>query len=86
MPGARRPLAEDLLRFLFAYYDRMPSQAFTYNLLGLINFELFSFTFKLVNAVNALVADPTYCPLPCKRTSCLRRRRSISTSPGCGLA
>jgi hypothetical protein len=56
-PALAKQLAEDLLRFLFAYYDRMPSQAFTHHLLGLINFELFTFTLKLVNAVNALAAD-----------------------------
>ena len=55
-------LADDLLRFLFAYYDKMPSQAFTYNLLALINFELFNYTLKLVNAVNALVAQPEQLP------------------------
>lgn len=61
-PRLADELADDLLRFLFAYYDRMPAQAFTHNLLGLINFELFIYTLKLVNAVNALVAEPDALP------------------------
>ena len=61
-PMLANEFADDLLRFLFAYYDKMPSQAFTYNLLALINFELFNYTLKLVNAVSALVAQPGLLP------------------------
>lgn len=61
-PTLADELADDLLRFLFAYYDKMPSQAFTHNLLALVNFELFNYTLKLVNAVNALVAQPEHLP------------------------
>lgn len=61
-PMLANELAADLLRFLFAFYDKMPSQAFTYHLLALINFELFSYTLKLANAVNALVAQPEQLP------------------------
>lgn len=67
-PMLANKLADDLLRFLFAYYDKMPSQAFTYSLLALINFELFNYTLKLVNAVNALVAQPGLLP-PAMRDS-----------------
>jgi hypothetical protein len=62
-PALTRELATDLLRYLFAYYDLMPSQAFTYYLLALINFELFSYTLKLVYAINALVRSPDALPL-----------------------
>ena len=61
-PMLANEFAEDILKFLFAYYDKMPSQAFTYNLLALINFELFSYTLKLVNAANALVANSESLP------------------------
>lgn len=55
-------LATDLLRYLFGYYKLMPTQAFTYNLLALINFELFNYTLKLVYAVNQLVRSPETLP------------------------
>jgi hypothetical protein len=61
-PKSANELAEDLLTFLFKYYENMPSQALTYNLLALINFELFNYTLKLVYAVNALVRDPEILP------------------------
>src|SRR5260370_29541154 len=61
-PKLAKELAEDLLTFLFKYYEHMPSQALTYNLLALINFELFNYTLKLVYAVNALVRDPALLP------------------------
>ena len=61
-PALANELATDLLRFLFEYYERMPVQAFTYNLLALINFELFSYTLKLVYAINELVRNPETLP------------------------
>ncbi len=61
-PGLVNELATDLLRYLFGYYERMPAQAFTYNLLALINFELFNYTLKLVYAINELVRDPEILP------------------------
>jgi hypothetical protein len=61
-PALANELATDLLRFLFEYYKRMPIQAFTYNLLALINFELFNYTLKLVYAVNELVRNPETLP------------------------
>lgn len=61
-PRLANSLARDLWKFLFTYYDLMPSQAFTYNVLALLNFELFTFTLKLVHAVNALVANPVVLP------------------------
>ena len=62
-PALATELATDLLRFLFAYYQRMPTQAFTYHLQALINFELFNYTLKLVYAINALVQNPYSLPL-----------------------
>ena len=61
-PKLANELALDLLSYLFKFYRRMPSQALTYNLLALINFELFNYTLKLVYAINALVRDPETLP------------------------
>ena len=61
-PKLANELAQDLLTFLFKYYKHMPSQALTYNLLALINFELLHYTLKLVHAVNTLVRDPETLP------------------------
>jgi hypothetical protein len=55
-------LATDLIRYLFAFYSLMPVQALTYNLLALINFELFNYTLKLVHAINSLVQEPDTLP------------------------
>ncbi len=55
-------LATDLLLYLSGYYKLMPTQAFTYNLRALINFELFNYTLKLVYAINQLVQDPETLP------------------------
>jgi hypothetical protein len=61
-PTLTKGLADDLYRYLFTYYDSMPTQAFTYHLLILINFELFQYTLKLVTAVNELVQQPETLP------------------------
>jgi hypothetical protein len=61
-PKLANELATDLLRYLFEYYEHMPSQAFTYNLLALINFELFNYTLKLVYAINELMQIPETLP------------------------
>ena len=61
-PALTKGLAEDLYHYLFTYYDSMPTQAFTYHLLILINFELFQYTLKLVTAVNELVQQPETLP------------------------
>ena len=62
-PVLASELATDLLRYLFEYYKRMPTQAFTYHLLALINFELFNYTLKLVYAINHLVQNPETLPM-----------------------
>ncbi len=62
-PALAKELAIDLLRYLFEYYTTMPTQAFTHHLLVLINFELFNYTLKLVNAVNELVRYPNNLPI-----------------------
>jgi len=61
-PAIANEMATDLLRFLFEYYKCMPTQAFTYHLLALINFELFNYTLKLVYAINELVQRPETVP------------------------
>src|SRR5713226_5756334 len=61
-PALTKELATDLLRYLFEYHTTMPIQAFTHHLLVLINFELFNYTLKLVNAVNNLVQHPERLP------------------------
>jgi hypothetical protein len=61
-PALAEEMGKELLRYVFIYADRMPSQALTYNFRALINFELFVYTLKLVTAVNALVHDPSVLP------------------------
>lgn len=61
-PDLARELGKDLLRYVFIYASRMPSQALTRNFLALINFELFAYTLKLVTATNTLVHDPSVLP------------------------
>lgn len=61
-PMISKELATDLLRYLFEYHTTMPTQAFIHHLLVLINFELFNYTLKLVNAVNELVQHPDSLP------------------------
>lgn len=67
-PALADMIAEDVLRFLFTYYQRMPTQAFTYHFLALINFELFTYTLKLVYGINQLVTDPTILPVAMEET------------------
>ncbi len=55
-------VARDLLGYLLTFYRRMPPQALTHYLLGLINLELFTYTLKTIYAINALVHHPD--PLP----------------------
>lgn len=61
-PAHAAELGEDLLRYLFAYHNRVPAQALTYYLLGLLNLELFSYTLSLVYAVNTLARAPQTLP------------------------
>lgn len=61
-PRQEQALAEDLVSYLFAYSERMPVQALTAYLKPLINLELFSYSLRLVHAVNALVRDPSQLP------------------------
>ncbi|HEY7414918.1 MAG TPA: hypothetical protein VH593_06985, partial [Ktedonobacteraceae bacterium] len=61
-PGLSKALATDLSCYLRIYHASMPIQAFTHYLLTLINFELFTYTLKLVHAVNTLVHDPATLP------------------------
>ncbi|WP_376796814.1 hypothetical protein [Thermogemmatispora sp.] len=61
-PGLARELAADLVQYMSAYHATMPTPAFIHHLLILINFELFTYTLKVVHAVNALVAQPESLP------------------------
>src|SRR6266702_2511566 len=61
-PVLSKELATDLLRYLFEYHTTMPTQAFTHHLLVLINFELFNYTLKLVDALNELIQHPDSLP------------------------
>jgi hypothetical protein len=61
-PALAKELGMDLLRFIFIYADRMPSQALSYNFRALINFELFVYTLKLITATNDLVRKPQELP------------------------
>ena len=61
-PALANELAEDMVSYLNAYSDRMPAQALTHHLSGLINLELFVYTLKLVHAINALVREPSVLP------------------------
>ena len=68
-PGPAANLAKDLWRYLFAYHALMPVQALTYHLQALINFELFSYTLKLVHAINDLVRTPENLPTAMQKNS-----------------
>lgn len=61
-PRQERELAEDLVKYLFAYSERIPTQALITYLKPLINLELFSYSLRLVHAINALVRDPSKLP------------------------
>jgi hypothetical protein len=61
-PALTNEFARDLLRYLFEFHDKMPTQAFTYNLLAIINFELFTYTLHIVHAINTLVHNPDVLP------------------------
>jgi hypothetical protein len=54
MRAAARGVGRDLLDYLLAYRNRLPTQALTGGLLALINFELFSYTLRLVSATDHL--------------------------------
>ncbi len=61
-PDLARELAADLLHYMSAYHVAMPTPAFIDHLRILINFELFTYTLKVVQAVTALVETPESLP------------------------
>jgi hypothetical protein len=61
-PDLARELAADLLHYMSAYHVAMPTPAFIHHLLILTNFELFTYTLKVVQAVTALVENPESLP------------------------
>ena len=61
-PRQEQALADDLVSYLFAYSERMPSQALVAYLKPLLNLELFIYALRLVYAINALVRDPSQLP------------------------
>ena len=61
-PALVRAFGADIHSYLIAYHDKMPAQAFMYYLQGLLRFELYVYTLKLVHAVNELVDHPEDLP------------------------
>ncbi|QBD82560.1 hypothetical protein EPA93_43965 [Ktedonosporobacter rubrisoli] len=61
-PSLIQAFAEDMICYITAYHDLMPTQAFMQYLQGLIRFELFIYTLKTARAINELVAQPEYLP------------------------
>jgi hypothetical protein len=61
-PGLVKALGADIQHFIYTFHDRMPPQALTYNLLALINVELFTYTLKLVHGINELCRNPDARP------------------------
>src|SRR5437762_3671894 len=61
-PALVRAFGADMHSYLIAYHDKMPAQAFMYYLQGLLRFELYMYTLKLVYAVNELVDHPEDLP------------------------
>jgi hypothetical protein len=62
-PVLVRAFGADIHSYLIAYHDRMPTQAFMHYLQGLLRFELYMYTLKLVYAVNELVVYPEQLPV-----------------------
>jgi len=61
-PLLANEFATDIFHYLLAYHRTMPTQAFIHHLLILINLELFTYTLKLVHAINELVGHPHTLP------------------------
>lgn len=74
LPAIAEGIGRDLQRYMKTYSSRMPTEAFTYHLKALINFELFQYSIKLFYSVAALVRNPEV--LPAAMTS-----ESTSTPP-----
>lgn len=68
LPIPARRLAEDMILYLLAYGQRLPTFALIRGFLALINFGLFVYSLKLIHAINGLVraspADDGRRPLP----------------------
>jgi hypothetical protein len=62
-PALALAMARDLRTYLGAYHSRMPVEALTYRFKALVNFELFIYTTKAINAVVALVERSDSLPL-----------------------
>jgi hypothetical protein len=61
-PSLVHTLATDILSYLTAYCNLMPTQAFMYNLQGLLRFELYIYTLKVAYAISALIVSPDTLP------------------------
>jgi hypothetical protein len=61
-PTLVRAFGADIHSYLTAYHDKMPTQAFMHYLQGLLRFELYMYTLKVVHAVNELVLHPERLP------------------------
>jgi hypothetical protein len=62
VPAVTEKLGDDLVSFLYAYRSLMPPEALMGQTRGLVNFQLFIYTLKLVYAINALTDDPSQMP------------------------
>jgi hypothetical protein len=57
LPSTADHLATDVLAYLIALRDQLPTNALTRGLLAMINFELFIYTIRLAYAIDALVRE-----------------------------
>lgn len=55
LPVAAHVVSSDIVHYLLAYKDRLPVPALTRGLMALLNFDLFTYTTKLIHAINSLV-------------------------------
>ena len=61
-PSLAKAIGVDILNYLTAYYNLMPTQAFMHYLQGLLRFELCIYTLKVAYAVNELIISPDILP------------------------
>ena len=52
--GQAKRFMEGFVKFIMIYKDRMPARELIYNLQALINFELLTYTLKLIYGTNPL--------------------------------
>ena len=62
LPVAASVVSSDIVHYLMAYKDRLPVPALTRGLMALLNFDLFTYTVKLIHAINMLVKSGSIPP------------------------